>query len=175
MSFDRSERDKRMLARPTEAERTAGALERIADALERLVIEAASIRHSIATAQSLQSLRPSPLQPSPDSIQHVRDCPVEECPGKTYAQFFADQARGDQEPADPVLDRSIDDFAPFYVLSVRAYNCLRAAGVQTIRQLTEKTEPELLRIPGIGRRVSNEIMNLMKEQGLTLKNWRPTE
>jgi hypothetical protein len=98
MSFDRSERDKQMLAASTDAERTADNLERIADALERLVIEAASIRHSIATAQSLQSLHPSPLQPSPDSIQHVKDCPVKECSGKTYAQFFADQARANQEP-----------------------------------------------------------------------------
>jgi hypothetical protein len=75
-------------------------LERIADALERLVTEAASIRHSIATAQSLQALRPSPLQPSPDSIQHVKDCPVKECPGETYAQFFADQARGGKAPTE---------------------------------------------------------------------------
>jgi DNA-directed RNA polymerase alpha subunit len=109
-------------------------LERIADALERLVIAA----DSIATALGLRSLF-GPIAPQP------------------------------QASADTKLDLSIAGY-----LSTRAYNCLRNAGIQTFRQLTEITEAELLCIPGIWRFVSREIKNVLKEEGLTLKNQRPT-
>jgi hypothetical protein len=174
MSFDRSEGDKRMLARPTEAERTAGTLGRIADALERLVTEAGLIRHSLATAASLQALRPNPLE------QHsLHQHPFHEFKPHPDLSWMCERCGGGQnedchEKPAVDLDGSIDAFAPFYIMSVRACNVLRAAGVLTVRQLTEKTEAELLRIPGIGRAVSSEIMSLLKAEGLTLKNWRPT-
>jgi len=74
-----------------------------------------------------------------------------------------------EEPAEramdqmaEVLDRSVDDLE----LSVRSYNCLKNANIQTIRDLVQKTEAEMLRTKNFGRKSLNEIRDILKEMGL---------
>ncbi len=43
---------------------------------------------------------------------------------------------------DRVLDRTIEELD----LSVRSYNCLKRAGINTVFDLTEKTEPEMMKV-----------------------------
>lgn len=61
-----------------------------------------------------------------------------------------------------VLDRSVDELE----LSVRSYNCLKNANIQTIRDLVQKTEAEMLRTKNFGRKSLNEIKAILSGMGL---------
>lgn len=54
-------------------------------------------------------------------------------------------------------------------LSVRSYNCLRRAGVKTMRDIAEMTEDKLMKVRNLGRKSMLEVMAKLKEYGLTLK------
>lgn len=62
------------------------------------------------------------------------------------------------------LDRSVEELE----LSVRSYNCLKNANIQTIRQLVEKTEAEMLKTKNFGRKSLNEIKEILDLMGLGL-------
>jgi len=62
-----------------------------------------------------------------------------------------------------VLNRSVEELE----LSVRSYNCLKNAGIQTIGDLIQKTEAEMLRTKNFGRKSLNEIKELLTGLGLT--------
>jgi DNA-directed RNA polymerase subunit alpha len=51
-------------------------------------------------------------------------------------------------------------------LSVRSYNCLKNANIQTIRELVAKTEPEMLKTKNFGRKSLNEIKEILADMGL---------
>lgn len=53
-------------------------------------------------------------------------------------------------------------------LSVRAANCLKNAGIETIAELVQKTESEMLKTKNFGRKSLNEIKEILAEMGLTL-------
>lgn len=54
-------------------------------------------------------------------------------------------------------------------LSVRSYNCLKRAGINTIEDLTSRTEDEMHKIRNLGLKSLNEIKNILKEKGLGFK------
>lgn len=62
------------------------------------------------------------------------------------------------------LDRSVDELE----LSVRSYNCLKNADIRTIRELVQKTEPEMLKTKNFGRKSLNEIKEILASMGLHL-------
>ncbi|HXG64965.1 MAG TPA: DNA-directed RNA polymerase subunit alpha [Blastocatellia bacterium] len=62
------------------------------------------------------------------------------------------------------LDRSVDELE----LSVRSYNCLKNADIRTIRELIQKTEPEMLKTKNFGRKSLNEIKEILHSMGLRL-------
>lgn len=68
------------------------------------------------------------------------------------------------EKQQEYLDRSIDELE----LSVRSYNCLRNAGIETVRDLVQKTESELLKTKNFGRKSLNEIKELLGDMKLSL-------
>ena len=72
----------------------------------------------------------------------------------------------EQRRFDEVRDRSIDDFRD--QISVRAYNSLRNAGIETIGDLAARTEQELLRERQIGRKSIEEIERLLESLQLSL-------
>jgi DNA-directed RNA polymerase subunit alpha len=53
-------------------------------------------------------------------------------------------------------------------LSVRGYNCLKNAGIQTIGELVQKTEAEMLKTKNFGRKSLNEIKEMLAQMGLSL-------
>ncbi|HZT31292.1 MAG TPA: DNA-directed RNA polymerase subunit alpha [Bryobacteraceae bacterium] len=63
-----------------------------------------------------------------------------------------------------VLNRSVEELE----LSVRSYNCLKNANIQTIGELVQKTEAEMLRTKNFGRKSLNEIKEILSNMGLTL-------
>src|ERR1041384_4729378 len=60
------------------------------------------------------------------------------------------------------LDRSVDELE----LSVRSYNCLKNADIRTIRELVQKSEPDMLRTKNFGRKSLNEIKEILQSMGL---------
>ena len=62
------------------------------------------------------------------------------------------------------LDKSVEELE----LSVRSYNCLKNASIRTIRELVQKTEPEMLRTKNFGRKSLNEIKEILQSMGLGL-------
>ena len=74
-----------------------------------------------------------------------------------------------EEPAErainqmnEVLNRSVEELE----LSVRSYNCLKNANIQTIGDLVQKTEAEMLRTKNFGRKSLNEIKEILGNLGL---------
>ena len=55
-------------------------------------------------------------------------------------------------------------------LSVRAYNCLKRAGIHTLQDLTNMTENEMMKIRNLGKKSLKEVMDKTKEMGLSFKN-----
>lgn len=53
--------------------------------------------------------------------------------------------------------------------SIRAYNCLREAGIRNLGELTEKTEKDLLNLKNVGYKTVAEIKSVLKDKGLSLK------
>jgi DNA-directed RNA polymerase subunit alpha len=53
-------------------------------------------------------------------------------------------------------------------LSVRAANCLKNAGIETIAEMVQKTESEMLKTKNFGRKSLNEIKEILTGMGLTL-------
>ncbi|HSE50028.1 MAG TPA: DNA-directed RNA polymerase subunit alpha C-terminal domain-containing protein, partial [Terriglobales bacterium] len=53
-------------------------------------------------------------------------------------------------------------------LSVRSYNCLKNANIQTIGELVQKTEAEMLKTKNFGRKSLNEIKEILASMGLSL-------
>ena len=54
-------------------------------------------------------------------------------------------------------------------LSVRSSNCLRRAGINTVEDLTNKTEDELLKVRNLGRKSFEEVINKLDSLGVSLK------
>lgn len=64
------------------------------------------------------------------------------------------------------LETSIDDLD----FSVRAYNCLKRAGVNTLGDLTEKTELEMMKIRNLGKKSLKEVIEKIKDMGLKFRD-----
>ena len=64
------------------------------------------------------------------------------------------------------LETPIDDLD----FSVRAYNCLKRANVNTLGDLTEKTELEMMKIRNLGKKSLKEVMDKIKDMGLKFRD-----
>ena len=63
-----------------------------------------------------------------------------------------------------VLEMSIDELE----LSVRSYNCLKRAGINTVQELTNKTPDDMMKVRNLGRKSLEEVLAKLKELGLSL-------
>lgn len=64
------------------------------------------------------------------------------------------------------LETSIDDLD----FSVRAYNCLKRAGISTLGDLTEKSELEMMKIRNLGKKSLKEVIDKIKDMGLKFRD-----
>ena len=67
---------------------------------------------------------------------------------------------------DRILERTIEELD----LSVRFYNCLKRAGINTVYDLTEKSEAEMMKVRNLGRKSLEEVKIKLADLGLGLKN-----
>ncbi|MCM1119912.1 MAG: DNA-directed RNA polymerase subunit alpha [bacterium] len=65
---------------------------------------------------------------------------------------------------EKVLEMSIDELE----LSVRSYNCLKRAGINTVEELTNKTSEDMMKVRNLGRKSLEEVLAKLKELGLQL-------
>ena len=65
---------------------------------------------------------------------------------------------------EKVLEMNIDELE----LSVRSYNCLKRAGINTVQELINKTPEDMMKVRNLGRKSLDEVLAKLKELGLAL-------
>ena len=65
---------------------------------------------------------------------------------------------------EKVLEMNIDELE----LSVRSYNCLKRAGINTVEELCNKTPEDMMKVRNLGRKSLEEVLAKLKELGLSL-------
>ena len=65
---------------------------------------------------------------------------------------------------EKVLEMNIDELE----LSVRSYNCLKRAGINTVEELCSKTSEDMMKVRNLGRKSLEEVLAKLKELGLSL-------
>lgn len=70
----------------------------------------------------------------------------------------------EDEDKEKALDMKIDELE----LSVRSYNCLKRAGINTVEELCSKTSDEMMKVRNLGRKSLEEVLAKLKELGLSL-------
>ena len=71
----------------------------------------------------------------------------------------------EEDKQQKILDMNIDDMD----LSVRSYNCLKRANIQTVGDLTRKTEEDMHKVRNLGRKSLDEVIARLESFGLGLK------
>ena len=66
---------------------------------------------------------------------------------------------------EKVLEMNIDELE----LSVRSYNCLKRAGINTVEELCNKTPEDMMKVRNLGRKSLEEVLAKLKDLGLALK------
>ncbi len=69
------------------------------------------------------------------------------------------------EKRDKVLEMTIEELD----LSVRSYNCLKRAGINTVQELCSKTEEEMMKVRNLGRKSLEEVQEKLERLGLGLR------
>ena len=72
----------------------------------------------------------------------------------------------EDDEKEKVLEMSIDELE----LSVRSYNCLKRAGINTVEELTNKTSEDMMKVRNLGRKSLEEVLAKLNELGLALNS-----
>ena len=72
----------------------------------------------------------------------------------------------EEEEKDKVLDMTIEELD----LSVRSYNCLKRAGINTVLELTQKSKDDMMKVRNLGKKSLEEVQKKMAALGLSLKS-----
>lgn len=77
------------------------------------------------------------------------------------AEILVEKKEGKKEK---VLELTIEELD----LTVRSYNCLKRAGINTVEDLAKKTEEDMMKVRNLGRKSLEEVLNKLAELGLSL-------
>lgn len=67
---------------------------------------------------------------------------------------------------EKVLEMTIEELD----LSVRSYNCLKRAGINTVQELADKSEDDMMKVRNLGRKSLEEVKVKLADLGLSLRN-----
>ena len=81
------------------------------------------------------------------------------------AQFDDVMVEKEDDKNEKKLEMTIEELD----LSVRSYNCLKRAGINTVQELTDKSEADMMRVRNLGRKSLEEVKNKLAELGLSLR------
>lgn len=70
----------------------------------------------------------------------------------------------EEDEANKVMEMTIEDLD----LSVRSFNCLKRAEINTVADLANKSEEDMMKVRNLGRKSLDEVRNKLKELGLSL-------
>jgi DNA-directed RNA polymerase subunit alpha len=71
----------------------------------------------------------------------------------------------DEKGKEKVLEMTIEELD----LSVRSFNCLKRAGINTVEELTSRTSDDMMKVRNLGRKSLEEVLEKLKELGLSLR------
>ena len=71
----------------------------------------------------------------------------------------------EEDKKEKVLEMTIEELD----LSVRSYNCLKRAGINTVEELTQKTEEDMMKVRNLGKKSLEEVQSKLSELNLILK------
>ncbi len=71
----------------------------------------------------------------------------------------------EEDQKGKALEMSIEELE----LSVRSFNCLKRASINTVEELTKKTEEEMMKVRNLGKKSLDEVKHKLEELGLSLK------
>lgn len=74
-------------------------------------------------------------------------------------------AEQDEDPKVKALETSIDDME----FSVRAYNCLKRSGINTMQDLVNRKESDMMKIRNLGKKSLKEVLDKVREMGLSFR------
>lgn len=72
----------------------------------------------------------------------------------------------EEETRDRLMDMSVEELD----LSVRSYNCLKRAGINTVAELVNRTEEEMMKVRNLGKKSLEEVTQKLAELGLSLRS-----
>lgn len=71
----------------------------------------------------------------------------------------------EEETRDKILEMAIEELD----LSVRSYNCLKRAGINTVEELTQRTDEDMMKVRNLGKKSLEEVTQKLTELGLSLR------
>jgi DNA-directed RNA polymerase subunit alpha len=71
----------------------------------------------------------------------------------------------EENQKEKALEMTIEELE----LSVRSFNCLKRAGINTVEELTHKTEEDMMKVRNLGKKSLEEVKFKLQELGLGLK------
>ncbi|AEF93144.1 DNA-directed RNA polymerase subunit alpha [Desulfotomaculum nigrificans CO-1-SRB] len=71
----------------------------------------------------------------------------------------------EEEQKDKIMEMTIEELD----LSVRSYNCLKRAGINTVEELIQRNEEDMMKVRNLGKKSLEEVMNKLAELGLSLR------
>ena len=75
------------------------------------------------------------------------------------------ERKQEEDQKEKVLEMTIEELD----LSVRSYNCLKRAGINTVQELANKTEEDMMKVRNLGRKSLEEVKHKLEELGLGLR------
>src|SRR5699024_5274895 len=72
----------------------------------------------------------------------------------------------EEDQIEKLLEMTIEELD----LSVRSYNCLKRAGINTVQELANKTEDDMMRVRNLGRKSLDEVKNKLADLDLSLRS-----
>ena len=85
--------------------------------------------------------------------------------------YTSQYVENESHETSPVMGMAVDEIE----LSVRAYNCLRRAGINSLEELTQMTEDDLLKVRNLGIKSMKEVVEAMRKKGLSIKSSDETD
>jgi DNA-directed RNA polymerase subunit alpha len=71
----------------------------------------------------------------------------------------------EEEQKDKILEMTIEELD----LSVRSYNCLKRAGINTVEELVQRNDEDMMKVRNLGKKSLEEVINKLNELGLSLR------
>ena len=71
----------------------------------------------------------------------------------------------EENQKEKALEMTIEELE----LSVRSFNCLKRAAINTVEELTQKSEEDMMKVRNLGKKSLDEVKNKLEELGLSLR------